>query len=249
MQIKPSLKWNVNKKSIDRITNRYATSNIKNIKRAIGRAAEAGASAVRNDAILRGSPTDSAWHYFANLIRGNDYGARKDTGRMLNSVGSSQGVRDGVFGTIAASYGLPVDGPKYFMEQDQGYTFTTWSGREQNVPGMNSFQKSLPAMTKNLRKEMLRYGFLTTGSRQAPRQRKVLNRVMAGYDFDSAWGAEFPTSPARIQAGQEMAERRRQKQQEAVERGMNSLFRFTEFLERTKGISEAQRYYRGLEGN
>ena len=249
MQIKPSLKWNVNKKSIDRITNRYATSNINNIKKAIGRAAEAGASAVRNDAILRGSPTDSAWHYFANLIRGNDYGARKDTGRMLNSVGSSQGVRDGVFGTIAASYGLPVDGPKYFMEQDQGYTFTTWSGREQNVPGMNSFQKSLPTMTKNLRKEMLRYGFLTTGSKSMGRQTKILNRMMKGYNFDDSYAAEYGASPNQIQAGREMAERRRQRQQQAVERGMNSLFRFTEFLERTKGISEAQRYYRGLEGN
>lgn len=249
MSLQASLKWNVNKASVKRITDRYSKQNIENIKTAISRAAQQGAAAVRTDAILKGSPTDSAWHYFANIVRGNDYGARKDTGRMLNSVGSSQGVRDGVFGTIAASYGLPTSGPDYFMEQDQGYTFTTWSGRQQTVPGMNSFEKSLPAMRKALKKEMLRQGFLATGARDASRQSRILDRMMSGYAFEDSYGAEFPVSPEQIRTGREMAQRRYERQQAAKERGMQSLFRFTEFLERTKGINEARGYYRGLEGN
>ena len=249
MTLQASLKWNVNKASVKRITDRYTKQNIDNIKTAITKAAEHGARAVKENAILKGSPTDSAWHYFANIIRGNDYGARVDTGRMLNAVDSSQATKDGVFGIIAASYGLPTDGPDYFMEQDRGYSFTTWSGRQQTVPGMNSFAKSLPAMQKGLKKEMLRQGFLATGARDAGRQSRILDRMMNGYAFEDAYSAEYPVSPEQMRSGREMAERRYQRQQEARERGMQSLFRFTEFLERTEGIFEAKRYYRGLEGN
>lgn len=251
MSLAPKIKWNVNEASIARIAKAYKNRSLKDVKEAIGFAAKAGAKGTLDYKIVGtatgvATPTGSAWHYFANLARGNNFGARVDTGRMAESVGSSE--PRGTKGLYGATYGLPVDGPKYFFQQEHGFTFETWSGRRRKVPGMadkryKAQQKIDKAISTELRKRMVSRGFLSTASKG--RDARVLGRMDAGMSFADAWSAEYP--------GNEMyGDYMRQKEMRALELRSIGELRLEAFLQKLRSVEgdlRAKSYLWGLGRN
>lgn len=251
MSLAPRIKWNVNEASIARIAKSYKNRSLKDVKEAIGFAAKAGAKGTLDFKIVgtptgAATPTGSAWHYFANLVRGNNYGARVDTGRMASSVGSSEAR--GSRGVYGATYGLPLDGPKYFFQQEEGFTFETWSGRRRKVPGMadkryKAQQKIDKAISSELRKRMVSRGFLSTASKG--RDERILAKMEAGMSFADAWSAEYP--------GSEMyGDFMRQKEMRALELrsiGELRLEAFLKNLSNMEGQAKALKYLGRLRGS
>lgn len=82
------------------------------IRRMIGRASRTGAIKMR-EKILGGSPTGSRWHVMINRMRGNQYGARVETGKMLESVHFSRPVWDPKTKTYTATFGFPYSSTGY----------------------------------------------------------------------------------------------------------------------------------------
>lgn len=76
------------------------------IRRLLGRAARIGAIYTRKK-ILGGSPTGTQWHVIANRRRGNDYGARRETGKMLDSVSFSRPKWNPQTKRYIATFGFP----------------------------------------------------------------------------------------------------------------------------------------------
>lgn len=191
MSYLPNLKWNVNQNSIERIKKAYVKKSLEGVKDAIGDAASWGAKATLDYKVLGGTPTGSVWHYVTNVIRGNRDGARRDTGKMASAVGSSKATGNVIF---SATYGLPKNGPEYFMQQEEGFTFTTWSGVKRKVPGMNdprygAQEKIDKAIEKQLRKKLLSKGFLPANGNV--RFERVLNAMGRGQSFENAWSSEW----------------------------------------------------------
>jgi hypothetical protein len=79
---------------------------VEKIRRIIGRAARTGAVETRKH-ILGGSPTGTQWHVQANKRRGNAYGARIETGKMLESISFSRPKWDSNTKSYKASFGFP----------------------------------------------------------------------------------------------------------------------------------------------
>jgi len=153
----PKVNWNINHKGVNRLMRKHADESVRNVADAVTDASRAGAEAVKNEAILKGSPTGSDWHKIVNQQRQNDTGARVDSGNMLSSV-NSETAQQVAFGVIQGSYGLPLNGPEYFMEQEEG-TYEPDYGVKGPTPAMNSYQKSKEQMLARLKHEMARYGF------------------------------------------------------------------------------------------
>ena len=76
------------------------------IRRIMGRAARLGAEETRKN-ILGGSPTGSQWHVMINKMRGNQFGARKETGKMFESVKFSRPAWNPETKMWEASFGFP----------------------------------------------------------------------------------------------------------------------------------------------
>ncbi len=83
------------------------------IRRIIGRGARTGAIETRKH-ILGGSPTGSQWHVQANARRqkagtypGRGYGARIETGKMIDSVSYSRPKWNPATKSYQASFGFP----------------------------------------------------------------------------------------------------------------------------------------------
>lgn len=72
----------------------------------VGRAARLGAEETRKN-ILGGSPTGSQWHVMINKMRGNQFGARKETGKMFESVKFSRPQWNTETKMWEASFGFP----------------------------------------------------------------------------------------------------------------------------------------------
>lgn len=194
MQLHPSLKWNTNAKAIERITAAYEKRSINDIKQAIEEASSMGAKATVDFKINSGTPTGTVWHYLTNVaVRNQDPGARKDTGRMASSVGHSKATGNVI---LTSTYGLPMNGPDYFFEQEYGYRFTTWSGVQRDVPGMADprygAQKKIDStISRSLNKAMTSKGFFRSGSRATARFERVYERAQ-NMGFGAAWRLEFP---------------------------------------------------------
>jgi hypothetical protein len=76
------------------------------IRLIIGRGARTGAIEMRKN-ILGGSPTGTQWHVQANRRRKNAYGARVETGKMLDSVAFTRAKWDPSAKAYKASFGFP----------------------------------------------------------------------------------------------------------------------------------------------
>lgn len=194
MQFRPNAKWNVNSSTINRITKSYEKRSLNDIKDALETAASMGSKATLDFKINSGTPTGSVWHYLTNVsVRNQDPGARKDTGRMASSVGYSKASGEQV---ITSTYGLPMNGPDYFFEQEYGFRFTTWSGVERSVPGMadpryGAQKKIDSAISRSLNKAMTSKGFFRSGSRATTRFERVYEKAQ-DIGFGAAWRLEFP---------------------------------------------------------
>lgn len=157
MAVSPKVNWNINHKGVNKIMRKHADRSVDSVAEAVTKASKAGAESVRNDAILKGSPTGSGWHVKINKKRGNEPGARVDSGNMLDSV-SMEIAKQVSFGVVQGSYGLPLDGPEYFLEQEEG-TYQPDYGVKGPTPAMNSYKKSKESMVEKLRYEMTKRGF------------------------------------------------------------------------------------------
>jgi len=82
------------------------------IRRIMNNAAKKGAAMVR-DNIMFDSSTGSEWHKKINARRKQNIGARKETGKMLESVKFSRAVMDPKTKMWEASFGFPYS-PKGF---------------------------------------------------------------------------------------------------------------------------------------
>jgi hypothetical protein len=195
----PKIKWNINQASLERIQKGYMNNTLESVHTALDNTATATANYIKENMILRGSPTGSLWHQIINDYRGNQPGARVDSGSMLQSVGSE--VTSGGLGRFMASYGLPVNGEEYFMKQDRGFPLELPNGTIRNVPGMNTKERSDKFMQTTLRKEMLRRGFLK--GQKDWRGAKVMRGMDAGRDFESAWQNVNARTDAQIFASRQ----------------------------------------------
>jgi len=92
VSLAPSFKWNVNPKSVRRITDIYLKKNTDVIQNVIEGTASYSADWIRNFKVLRNSRTGTFWHDYINEERGNAEGARVDTGLMANSVWLHKGT-------------------------------------------------------------------------------------------------------------------------------------------------------------
>ena len=198
----PKIKWNVNSSSLKRISDIYISNSLNSVQDALDKTASLTADHIKNEMILRNSPTGSLWHQVINDYRGNQPGARVDSGAMLSSVGSEV-VRSGM-GRFLASYGLQTPqagGEDYFMKQEEGFPLTLPSGEIRNVPGMNTAERSAQFMEKRLRKEMLRAGFLK--GQKDWRGAKVVASMERGASFEDAWSSVNSRSGASTAASRE----------------------------------------------
>lgn len=186
------VKWNVNEASISRILGRYIERNTTNVENIIDDYAFRASEMMRNEFILRDSPTGTRWHVDVNNQRGNPFGARVESGNMAGAVGfdSYSMNADGVVG---AEFGLP-SGRNYFMDQEFGFKQRNRAGSRQ-VRGMHAADKTIDRMKPYFRKQMLSRGFLK--GRKDARGTAVLAAMAGGQDFFGAW---VTTAPQRSQA-------------------------------------------------
>jgi len=204
--ISASAKWNVNQASIDRITKRYIKKNLATLENIVDWYAKTASDFIVDKKILRGSSTGTNWHRNANAERGNEFGARYDSGAMAQSVGY-ESYSFNSDNQIGAEFGLPTPaagGPAYFMSQERGFTIQTNSGSHKVKP-MNSAGEAHEHMRPLMRRKMLSEGFLR-GKRDARGSTVVaLMRGVGGksYSFDAAWAMTGDdASPARKAANQ-----------------------------------------------
>lgn len=98
--------------AVNRAVNAKLAKIAEDSRRAAGYAAFKGKDAMR-DKILD-SPTGSKYHEWINIMRGNNIGARYDTGAMFNSVSMTRGKiienqDKRKRSSVTASFGWPID--------------------------------------------------------------------------------------------------------------------------------------------
>ena len=174
MSLNPSIKWNKKRTQVNSTMTRFTDRALYDIGVGISIVADKSANWIKDNKIKRNSATGTLWHKYTNEERGNEPGARVDSGALLNSVGStggvevSRGVYESEFGIRLPSAG----GRKYFMEQDEGFNLETWSGETKWVPGMQTFDAVKDALKKELRFQMASLGLVrgksVGGGRTAP---------------------------------------------------------------------------------
>lgn len=134
------------------------------IRLMVGRAARKGAIEMRKK-ILAGSPTGSAWHIKINRARNNEYGARVETGKMLDSVHFSRAKWNSKTKTYEASFGFPYSptgfggirnsraSAKYKSRVDamRDPKFKPW-GTDKNYIAMQEYGSKMPG--SNVRRGM-----------------------------------------------------------------------------------------------
>lgn len=185
----PKFEWNIKPNQVQALTRRYKDNALDAVQDAMSDAADFAADWIKLNKIYQGSRTGTLWHDLTNEERGNQEGARKETGEMYNSVGST-GARYLADGEYSAEFGLRLPsagGRKYFLEQDQGFPLELASGEVRQVPGMHTFEAVLTPMTRYFRKEMLRRGFLR-GGRDTKGERILRNAEFES--FDAAWSGQ-----------------------------------------------------------
>lgn len=180
------VKWNVNEGSINRILASYIKKNEANIERLVEDHAQKASVVMREDYILKGSPTGTMWHKFVNAERGNAYGARYETGEMASAVGY-QAYGMNANGVVGAEFGLPDEA--YYLAQEYGFVQEN-EGGNRVVKGMNAANKTIKALTPDFRKKMLALGFLK-GAKDA-RGSAVLGLMSQGNTFLEAWVKTAP---------------------------------------------------------
>jgi hypothetical protein len=118
-------------------TQKYVVKVLEASKSALKEGSDGGAEYMRTY-IEADSPTGTPWHKRKNDERGNDIGARKDTGAMLNAVTST-----GVVGTkkLSTNFGWVTNKKHYFAMQDSGGYWHTAYGKPSGI-GMGLLNKA-----------------------------------------------------------------------------------------------------------
>ncbi len=202
---KISVKWNANPATVRRLTDSYLKQNMTNLRDNITFFSDVAADYIEKEAILKGSPTGTMWHRMANRNRGNEYGARFETGQMARNVGffPADDMQDGY---SESEFGLFTGGESYFMRQEYGFDLQVKNG-VRKVPGMYSAARAIKFTRPIFRKKMLSTGFLS--GKTDTRGQRVLS-LMGGVnrygenvgatEFGTAWRA---TAPVKSQAAKE----------------------------------------------
>lgn len=185
---KLSVKWNVNPATVKRLTDSYLEKNLRNLEENLNFFSSSAAEYIEKEAILKGSSTGTKWHLFANKERGNEFGARYETGQMAKNVGflPADEMQDGY---SESEFGLFTGGDDYFMRQEYGFDLQIKNG-VRKVPGMHSAQRAIKATRASFRKKMLSTGFMS--GKTDKRGRAVLNLMGEGMSFDVAWRESAP---------------------------------------------------------
>jgi hypothetical protein len=176
VSLTPKIKWNKKPTQVQSTMTRYTDRALFAVGDAIQTSADKSATWIVDAKIKANSPTGTLWHDIVNQERGNNPGARKETGALMRSVGSTSAVElDRGFYEAQFGIRLPeAGGQKYFMEQDEGFELTLYSGETKWVPGMETFKAVLPVLRKTFKTEMSMRGFssgkMGAGSKSAPRE-------------------------------------------------------------------------------
>ena len=148
---------------------------------------------------------------------------------------------------LSATYGLPLNGPDYFFEQEYGFERVRFS-REltgDRVPGMADkqygHQENIDKQIKRaLNKSMTARGFFP--SRGAARYERVY-KMAQDTSFNLAWSMEFSTGNLDNGRYAQILEQRRSRDFLSGVRAFNSTY---ETILRSKGRSEADAYRKRL---
>lgn len=253
MEFNPKLKWNANDSVINRLTKSYLKRSISDIKDAVERGAMAGANATVDYKILgivgskQGSSTGTLWHLDVNTNKRpkpRGYGARVDTGNMMRSVGYSKASGKVL---LSSTYGLPLNGPEYFFEQEYGFDRVRFSGEltGDRVPGMADehygHQENIDKQIKRaMNKSMTARGFFP--SRAAARYERVY-KMAQDTSFNLAWSLEFGRDTVDNGRWVQILAQRRERDFEAASRA--PMAAYAKIL-RTAGKAEAEAYRKRL---
>ena len=176
MSLVPKIKWNKKPTQVSSTMTRYTDRALFALGDAIQSTSQKSATWIVDAKIKANSPTGTLWHDLVNKDRGNNPGARIETGELMRSVGSTPAVElDRGFYESQFGIRLPeAGGRKYFMEQDQGFDLELYNGETKWVPGMETFKAVLPVLRKTFRTEMSMRGFvagkMAAGGKTAPRE-------------------------------------------------------------------------------
>jgi len=158
--------------------NQYSQKYVKDVvlasAGALQKGSDAGAEYMRQY-ISQDSPTGTPWHKRINNERGNRPGARKQTGAMLNAVGSTKiSVNSS---QLSSTFGWVKDRQDYFLQQDTGGYWLSAYGKPSGVGmgllnlaqdgGGNSTLRVLGAYNSGISKfisEMKNAGFKTSSN-------------------------------------------------------------------------------------
>ena len=158
--------------------NRYSQKYVKKVINAsaisLQKGADEGAYYMRQY-ISTNSETGTTWHDTTNIDRGNNIGARKKTGAMLDAVQSTAPEVSSL--KISTTFGWIEDRQNYFLLQDTGGYWLTAYGKPSGVGmgllnrredgGGKSTLRVLGAYTKGIKEftdEMKRQGFESSSS-------------------------------------------------------------------------------------
>lgn len=192
-----SVKWNANQAVVQRLTDSYLKKNLANINDNLTYFSNRAAEFIVKESILKDSPTGTMWHSMVNKQRGNEFGARYETGQMAKNVGflPSETVGEG---QMVSEFGLFTGGEDYFMRQEFGFDLQMKNGIRK-VKGMFSAQKAMRLTKPLFRRQMLGTGFLR--GKTDTRGRSVLMLMSSGDSFDSAWQNTGPDRSLEAKEG------------------------------------------------
>ena len=156
------------------------------VRRIIGRAARKGADATRHN-IMFESATGTAWHRRINKMRKQPIGARRETGKMLESVRFSRPVKNTTTGLWEASFGFPYaentfgniantrSSKKYTSRLDsmRNPKFRPW-GSDKNYIAMQEYGSDMPGSN-------VKVGMHATGKAMVVVQKYIVDEMSKLY--------------------------------------------------------------------
>ena len=196
--ITPKYEWNLGPSDVKRIMDKHIRKNEQNIASLLDRKASKYAEWIKETKIARGSWTGTDWHRLVNTeVRGQAEGARMETKAMYRSVDKTSTYSPEI-DVWEVQFGIPTvagGGEEYFTEQEIGFDLELASGQVRFVPGMESSRAAINIITKEIKKDFLRIGFLR-GKGSDVRGQRILD-LADTLGFEKSYAMEYAPSEAQ----------------------------------------------------
>jgi len=203
--------WNYDTGEVRRLMEKHRDKSEEAIAFVINRKAIEYEEKIKELKIARGSWTGTDWHRIVNTeARGQDQGARMETKKLYRSVSKTR-TYSPELGVWEVQFGIPTvegGGERYFEEQEAGFDLELASGETRFVPGIQSSTWAINQISKEIRKDFLRNGFLR-GKGSDKRGERILD-LSSELGFERAYKTEYEPSDAQKESFQAFVERGRQ---------------------------------------